>query len=125
VAVLAISAGSKDTDVKAARELEWCLPGELVRVHVDVVPPEKLMTRQAQTNGVFDKASARALGLASGARWVIYGNVAGGAANLFVSEVVNDRTVHADTFPVDDVKMRCTNFATAAAIRLAMEPPTP
>ncbi|MDB4970865.1 MAG: hypothetical protein JWN44_6554 [Myxococcales bacterium] len=125
VAVLAFGAGATESASKSARELEWCLPEELVKNHVDVVAPEKLMTTQAQTNGAYDKASARALGLALGARWVIYGNLSDGTANLFLSEVVNDRTVHADSFRVDDVKMRCTNFAAAAAARLAQEPVTP
>src|SRR5207253_5286871 len=91
VAVLALSASSDERDAKAARELEWCLAPELVKDHVAVVPPEKLMTTEAQTNGAYDKARARALGLALGARWVIYGNVAGGTANVFLSEVLNDR----------------------------------
>jgi CHAT domain-containing protein len=121
VAVLAFSASASAEDQKKARELEWCLPGELVKDHVDVVAPEKLMTGEAQQNGVYDKASARAFGLAHGARWVVHGNVADGRANLFVSEVLNDRVVHADSFAVDDVKIRCGNFAAAAAARLENE----
>ncbi len=76
------------------------------------------MTVQAQTNGALDRDSARHLGLAVGARWVVYGNVAGGTANLFVASVLDDRTVYADSFPVDDSKQRCVSFAAAAAARL-------
>lgn len=121
VAVLALSASAAADDQKLARELEWCLPEELVRDHVAVVAPEKLMTAEAQTQ-VFDKASARAFGLAHGARWVVYGNVAGGRANLFVAEVLNDKTVHADSFAAADVKQQCTRFAAAVAERLKSEP---
>jgi CHAT domain-containing protein len=122
VAVLAVSAGESTTDQRHARELEWCLPGELAKDHVDVVSPERLMTLQAQVNGALDRTSARALGHAVGARWVVYGNVASGTAHLFVSEVLNDRTVHADSFTVDDPTARCTSFAAAAAAHLAAEP---
>ena len=121
VAVLAFSTGDSQDDQKHARELEWCLPEQLSIDHVDVVAPEKLMTVQAQVNGVQDRASARALGLAVGARWVVYGNIARGTASLFVSEVLNDRVVHADSFTIEDPRARCTTFAAAAAARLAAE----
>jgi CHAT domain-containing protein len=121
VAVLPFSASALPDEQKKARELEWCLPGELVKDHADVVAPEKLMTGEAQQNGVYDRASARAFGLAHGARWVVYGNLASGRANLFVVEVLNDRLVHGDSFAADDVKIRCTNFAAAAAKRLENE----
>jgi CHAT domain-containing protein len=124
VAVLTLSTGSDPSDHQHARELVWCLPDELVRDRVAIVPPEKLMTVQAQTNGALDRGSARALGLSVGARWVVYGNVAGGTANVFVAEVLNDRTVFADSFKVDDVKARCTSFAAATAARIAAEPPS-
>ena len=88
-----------------------------------MVAPEKLMTLEAQTNGAYDKASARALGLAVGARWVVYGHVAAGTANLFVATVLDDRTVYADSFTLDDAPARCKSFAAAAAARLATEPP--
>jgi CHAT domain-containing protein len=123
LAVLTLSAGSNPADQQRARELGWCLPDELVHDHVAIVPPEKLMTIQAQTNGVYDKGSARALGLAVGARWVLYGNVAGDTANVFVNEVLNDRPVHADSFKIDDIKARCTKLAADVASRLATEPP--
>jgi hypothetical protein len=121
VAVLALSASALPDDQKRARELEWCLPGELTKDRVAVVAPEKLMTAEVQAPAVFDKASARAFGLAHGARWVLYGNVADGRANLFVAEVLNERTVHADSFAIDDVKLRCQSFAAAAAQRLRAE----
>lgn len=124
VAVLAISPGDRVEDQGHARELEWCLPGELTTRHVPVVAPEKLMTLEAQTNGAYDKDSARKIGLAVGARWVVYGNIASGTANLFVSAVLDDRTVYADSFRIDDARSRCIQFATAAAARLATEPPT-
>jgi CHAT domain-containing protein len=122
VAVLPFAGAASPEDQRKARELLWCLPSELSHDGVDVVAPEKLMMREAQINGAYDKASARMVGLGVGARWVVYGNVAGGVANLFVSEVVNDRTVHADSFRVDDTKAACTHFAAAAAGRLAQEP---
>ncbi len=126
IAVLAISAGDGADDQARTRELEGCLPMQLTDDHVAVVAPEKLMTLQAQTNGVYDKASARALGLAVGARWVVYGNVVAGTANLFVATVLDDRTVYADSVKLDDVKARCTSFAAAVAARLATEaPPQP
>ncbi|MCU1282957.1 MAG: hypothetical protein JWM53_6503, partial [bacterium] len=126
VAVLSLSTGESQDDQKHARELEWCLPVQLSNDHVEMVAPEKIMTVQVQTNGVQDKASARALGLALGARWVVYGNIERGTANLFVTEVLNDRVVHADRFTLDDPRARCTAFAAAAAKRLAAEPlPTP
>ncbi|MGZ3408365.1 MAG: CHAT domain-containing protein, partial [Polyangia bacterium] len=124
VAVLALSTGESSADQGHARELEWCLPEQLTSDHVAVVPPEKIMTTQLHTNGAQDKASARSLGLAVGARWVVYGNVARGTANLFVSEVLNDRVVHADSFTLDDPHARCVSFAAAAAARLAAEPPS-
>jgi hypothetical protein len=126
IAVLAISAGDSPDDQARTRDLEGCLPMQLTDDHAAVVAPEKLMTLEAQTNGVYDKASARALGLAVGARWVVYGNVVAGTANLFVATVLDDRTVYADSFKLDDVKARCTSFAAAVAARLATEaPPQP
>jgi len=124
VAVLPFSASGRSTaDQDAARELEWCLPGELVRDGVKAMAPEKLMTLTAQTHGAYDRASARALGLAAGARFVVYGNVAGGTANLFVSAVLDDRSVYADSFVVGgDARARCVAFAAGAAARLATEP---
>jgi CHAT domain-containing protein len=122
VAVLALSTGQSQEDQRRARELEWCLPVQLSNDHVEVVPPEKIMTTQAQTNGAQDRASARALGMAVGARWIVYGNVERGTVNLFVSEVINDRTLHSDSFPLDDPRARCTTFAAAAAARLLAEP---
>lgn len=118
VAVLPLSTGAIPDDQHNARQLEWCLPGELTRDHVAVVPPEKLMTAEAQTNGVQDRASARRFGLSMGARWVLYGNVANGTANLFVAEVMNDLVVAADSFPLDDPKRRCAEFAAMAATHL-------
>jgi CHAT domain-containing protein len=123
VAVLALSAGASADDQRHARELEWCLGPELVHDHVAVVAPERLLTPEAQTNGVYDRASARALGLAVGARWVLYGNVAAGRANLFVSAVLDDRLVHADSLDPGDVRAACSRFAAAAAAHLALEPP--
>ena len=79
------------------------------------------MTMQTQTNSALDRDSARHLGLSVGARWVVYGNVAGGTANLFVASVLDDRTVYADSFKLDDSKKRCVSFAAAAAARLATE----
>jgi hypothetical protein len=123
VAVLAFSASASLEDQRRARELEGCLPGELAKDRVKVVPAEKLLGAHVQANHVWDKDSARALGLAVAARWVVYGNVAGGTANLFVAEVRNDRIIHADSFPLDDANVRCINFAAAAAARLHQEPP--
>ena len=123
LAVLPLSTGASGDDQKKARELEWCLPLELTRDHVAVVAPEKLMTPEAQTNGVMDKDSARRFGLAVGARWVLYGNLAGGTANLFVAEVVNDLVLYADSFPVDDSARRCRQFA--AAVAAHMQQPAP
>jgi CHAT domain-containing protein len=122
VAVLAISVGESAVDQARARDLEGCLPMQLSEDRVAVVAPEKLMTLQAQTNGAYDEARARALGLAVGARWVVYGNVASGTAHLYVATVLDERTVYADSFPLDDAKARCTAFAAAAAARLATEP---
>lgn len=124
LAVLALSASDKPEDQRKARELEWCLPEALSKDGVDVIAPEKLMTGQAQTNGVYDKTSARAFGLSVGARYVVYGNVAGGRADVFVSQVLDDRSVHADSFDIDDANRRCRQFAAAAAARLADEPPS-
>ena len=121
-AVLAFSVGDSAEDQRRARELEWCLPEALTTLHVAVVPPERLMTIQAQTNGALDRQSARNLGLAVGARFVIYGNVASGTANLFVASVLDDRTVYADSFPLDDPRPRCLAFARSAAPQLATEP---
>jgi len=123
LAVLAISPGDRPEDERHARELEWCLPSELTSDHVKVVPPERFMTLQVQTNGAYDKESARQLGLAVGARWVLYGNIALGTANLFVSAVLDDHTVYADSFRLGDTKAACTGFAAQAARRLATEPP--
>ncbi|HEX4457827.1 MAG TPA: CHAT domain-containing protein, partial [Polyangia bacterium] len=124
VAVLALSASASAEDQQQARQLEWCLPGELEHDRVPVVPPANLDTLQAQTNGALDRLSARRIGLAVGARWVVYGNVAGGTANVFVSAVIDDRTVHADSFAVSgDGKSQCTRFAAEAAAALAKEPP--
>src|SRR5262249_41669420 len=122
VAVLTLSTGANQGDHQRAREFIWCLPGELVHDHVPIVPPERLITLQAQTHRAIHRGSARALGLAVGARWVVYGNIADGTANVFVAEVLNDRTVHADSFRLDDVKARCTSFAAATAERIAAEP---
>jgi len=118
VAVLAFSTGDSPADQQKARDLEGCLPLQLSTDHVAVVAPEKLMTLQAQTNGVYDRASARALGLAVGARWVLFGNIASGTAHLTVAAVVNDETVYADSFPLDNAASRCKSFAAAAAPRL-------
>ncbi len=118
VAVLALSTGDSAVDQQRARDLEGCLPTQLAADRVDVVAPEKLMTLEVKTNGAYDKTSARALGLAVGARWVVYGNVAAGTASLFVSEVLDDRTEYADSFRLDDVAARCKAFAAAAAERL-------
>jgi hypothetical protein len=124
LAVLALSASASTSDQQEARQLEWCLPDELEHDRVPVVPPANLDTLLAQTNGALDRLNARRIGLAVGARWVIYGNVAGGTANLFVSAVVDDRTVHADSFHVaGDGKAECTRFAAEAAAALAKEPP--
>ena len=123
VAVLPLSTGQSTQDQRRARELEWCLPGQLTSERLEVIPPEKLMTTAIQTNGAYDKASARRFGFAVGARWVVYGNVADGTANLFVSEVLNDRTLHADRFTLDDARGRCASFAAAVAAHLAAEPP--
>ena len=120
VAVLALSTGGSADDKQNARQLEWCLPTQLSLDHVPVVAPEKLMTLQAQTNGAYDQPSARALGLAVGARWVVYGNVAAGIATVSVSEVLNDRTVYTDRFPLDNPRDRCHAFAAATAARLAV-----
>jgi hypothetical protein len=125
VAVLALAASSSPEDVQRARALEWCLPEELTKDHLVVVPPEKLMTLQAQTGGAQDKGSARQMGLAVGARWVIHGNVTRGAAHLSVSHVVDDYTVYADTLGLDDVNQSCRRFAAAVAERLAQEQPAP
>lgn len=123
LAVLAISASANADDQQQARQLEWCLPSEIERDRVVVVPPEKLATLQAQTNGALDRINARRIGLAVGARWVVYGNVAGGTANLFVSAVVDDRTIHADSFPIaGDGRAQCTRFAAETAAALAHEP---
>jgi CHAT domain-containing protein len=123
VAVLAISASASAADQQQARQLEWCLPGELEIDRVTVVPPEKLDTLEAQTNGALDRLSARRIGLAVGARWVVYGNVAAGTANLFVSAVIDDRTVHADSFAVSgNGRPQCTRFAAETAAALAHEP---
>jgi hypothetical protein len=120
--VLALSTGDSAVDQESARDLEACLPLQLSIDGVPVVAPEKLMTLEAQTNGVYDRQSARALGLAVGARWVLYGNFAGGVANLYVVEVVDDRSIYADSARVDDAHARCTSFAAAAAARLKAEP---
>jgi hypothetical protein len=125
VAVLALSAAPETVDQQEARAFEWCLPGELVKDGVAVVAPEKLMTLQVQTGGAVDKGSARQLGLAVGARWVVFGNVAAGTANVFVTNVLDDFTVHADSFRVDDVKGQCARFAAAVAARLARDQPAP
>ena len=124
LAVLALSASASPDDQQQARQLEWCLPDELQHDRVPVVPPASLDTLEAQTNGALDRMMARRIGLAVGARWVVYGNVAGGTANLFVSGVVDDRTVHADSFKVaGEGKAECTRFAAEAAAALAKEPP--
>ena len=122
VAVLPLSTGQADGDQQKARDLEGCLPLQLATDRVAVVAPERLMTLVAQTNGAFDRASARAVGLAAGARWVVYGNVAAGTANLFVAAVLDDRSVYADSFPLDDPQARCKSFAAAAARKLATAP---
>lgn len=123
VAVLALSSSASTDDQQQARQLEWCLPDELQHDRVPIVPPANLDTLEAQTNGALDRLSARRIGLAVGARWVVYGNVAGGTANLFVSAVIDDRTVYADSFPVSgEGKRQCTRFAAEAAAALAKEP---
>jgi hypothetical protein len=123
VAVLTLSAGGVVDDQHHARELEWCLPSELTANHVPIVAPERLMTLQTQTGGALDKDSARAVGLAVGARWVVYGNIVTGTANLFVASVLDDRVVYSDSFRADDPKSHCVSFAKAAAERLATEAP--
>jgi CHAT domain-containing protein len=125
VAVLPLSTGDSANDQSHARDLEGCLPLQLSTDHVAVVPPEKMMTLQAQTNGVYDKASARAFGLAVGAKWVLFGNVVGGVAHLTVAEVVNDRAIYEDRFRIDDPRARCVELAAATAARLAAEPANP
>ena len=121
IAVLPLSTGAT-ADHQKARDLEGCLPLQLSTDGAPVVPPEKLMTLTAQTNGAYDKSSARALGLAAGARWVLYGNIASNTANLFVSEVLNDTTLYADSFPLDDIPTRCRSFASTVAPKLLAEP---
>lgn len=123
IAVLPLSTGQSQLDQRHARELEWCLPVQLSNDHVPVVPPEKLMTLQAQTNGAYDQASARALGLAVGARWVLYGNVDAGVAHVAVSEVMNDRAIYDAPIALDDPRAGCTAFAAATAAHLLREPP--
>jgi CHAT domain-containing protein len=125
VAVLTLAASPATADQEWARAFEWCLPAELTKDRVAVVAPEKLMTLQVQTNGAKDKASARQLGLALGARWVVFGNVAAGTANVFVSNVVDDFTLHADSFRLDDVDGQCARFAATVAARLARVQPAP
>jgi CHAT domain-containing protein len=119
IAVLALSASAAPEDERKARELEWCLPSELALHHVPVVPPENVMPLQAASNGALDKLRARQIGLAVGAGWVVYGNVSGNVANVFVSKVVDDLTVYADTFELDDVRRRCRRFAESAARAIA------
>jgi CHAT domain-containing protein len=119
IAVIALSTGQSPDDQQNARQLEWCLPVQLSVDHLPVVAPEKLMTLQAQTNGAYDRASARALGLAVGARWVVFGNVDAGVADLTVSEVLDDRTIYSARFRIDDPRARCTDFAAAVAGKLA------
>ena len=92
IAVLPLSTGDSANAQSQARDLEGCLPLQLSADHAAVVAPEKMMTLQAQTNGVYDKDSARAFGLAVGAEWVLFGNIAGGVAHLTVVAVVDDRT---------------------------------
>lgn len=122
VAVLPLSTGDSAADQQKARDLEGCLPLQLSTDGVPVVAPEKLMTLVAQTNGAFDKASARALGLAAGARWVLYGNITSNTAHLFAAEVLNDRSIYADTFPLDNPAAGCKSFAAALAPKLLAEP---
>jgi CHAT domain-containing protein len=122
VAVLSFSTGAAD-DQQKVRDLEGCLPLQLSTDHVPVVAPEKLMTLEAQTNGALDRPSARALGLAVGARWVIYGNVVHDTATLYVSDVLDDKSIYDATFPLDDVHVRCNAFAKAAAVHFLAEPP--
>ena len=125
VAVLPLSTGDSANDQSHARDLEACLPLQLSTDHVAVVPPEKMMTLQAQTNGVYDRASARAFGLAVGAEWVLFGNIVGGVAHLTVAEVVDDRTIYEDRIRADDPHTSCVRFSAATAARLAAEPPKP
>jgi len=124
VAVLSFSTGASD-DQQKVRDLEGCLPLQLSTDHVPVVAPEKFMTLEAQTNGAYDKPAARALGLAIGARWVIYGHVANNTAILHVSDVLDDRDLYDATFALDDVHVRCTAFAKAATVHLLAEPSKP
>jgi CHAT domain-containing protein len=125
VAVLALGSSATAEDQQRARAFEWCLPDELARLHVVVVPPEKLMTLQVQTSGALDRASARQLGLAVGARWVVFGTVASGRGQLAVSHVVDDLELYRDNLALDDVKAACARFAAAVAARLRAEPPAP
>jgi CHAT domain-containing protein len=116
LAILALSTSAAPEDQGKARELQWCLPTELTQEKVVVVPPERLMPIEAATNGALDKLRARQIGLAVGARWVLFGNVAGGTANLFVAKVMDDLTVYADSFTLDDVRKRCHEVAVATAM---------
>jgi CHAT domain-containing protein len=115
IAVLSLLPSPAAEDERKARELHWCLPEELALHHVAVVAPEKLMPIEASMNGALDRLRARQIGLAVGARWVLYGNVAGGTANVFVAKVVDDLTVYADSFALDDIRQRCRDLAIAAA----------
>jgi CHAT domain-containing protein len=115
LAVLALSASSLPDDQRRARDLEGCLPSELTARHVELVPPENVMTLQAETNGAMDRMSARQLGLAVGAKFVLFGHVAENNASIFVAKVVDDVTVYGDSFPVDNVPKRCKQVAAAAA----------
>jgi hypothetical protein len=124
VAVLALAASAAPEDTQRARSIEWCLPEELIKNHLPVVPPEKLMTLQAQTGGALDKSSARQMGLAVGARWVLYGNVTHGAAHVQVSQVLDDFTVYEETLALDS-KDACARFAAKLAERLQQEQPAP
>ena len=124
VAVLPLSTGDADGDQQKARDLEGCLPLQLATDRVAVVAPERLMTLVAQTNGAFDRASARAVGLAAGARWVVYGNVAAG-----IGEPVRRRgarrsqRLRRQLPPRRSRAPAASRFAAAAAARLAAEPP--
>ncbi|HEX6838904.1 MAG TPA: CHAT domain-containing protein [Polyangia bacterium] len=122
VAVLPLSTGDSAADQQRARDLEACLPMQLSTDGAAVVPPERLMTLVAQTNGAYDKASARALGLAAGARFVLFGNIASGTAHLSVAEVLNDTTVFTSTFPLDNPTTRCNQFAATVVPKLLAEP---
>jgi hypothetical protein len=119
LAILSLSASAAEDDVKKARELQWCLPMELASHEITLVAPEKLMPIEAATNGALDRMRARQIGLSVGARWVLYGNVAAGTANVFVAKVVDDLTVYADSFALDDTKARCRQVAAGAAQAIA------